>query len=328
MEIETDLNMAVGTGDAADIALGLGRLTDQARAYAEGSKAANTRRAYAFDWARFIGWCGERGLASLPARAETVALYATDLAATRKVSTINRRLSVISQAHQAAGFETPTKSAVVRAVLQGIKRSHGVAQAQKAPVVTEDIRAMVRAMPMDTLGGIRDRALLLTGFVGALRRSEVAALDVADAQFVPEGVTLIIRRSKSDQEGAGERVGLPYASDPLVCPVRGLRAWREASGITEGALFRPVDRFGRLGQGRLSGQAVAEAVKRAVGRIGRDPADYAGHSLRAGMATAAAQAGAGEAAIQRHGRWRSLVVRRYVRHGSLFVDNAAMKLGL
>lgn len=306
----------------------LARLDDQAREYVRESKAANTRRAYASDWAHWVLWCERRELASLPARAETVALFASDLAASRKVSTIIRHLSVISQAHQAAGVDSPTKSTVVRAVLQGIKRTHGIAQTQKSPVVTEDVRTMVKALPLDALGGLRDRALLLTGFVGALRRSEIAALDVSDAQFIAEGIRLLIRRSKSDQEGAGEFVGLPYGSDPAACPVRALMAWRDAAGGTEGPLFRPVDRFGRLGQARLSGQAVAEIIKRAAARVGKDPALYGGHSLRAGMATSAAQAGAGEAAIQRHGRWKSLVVRRYVRHGSLFVDNAAMKLGL
>ena len=318
--------MNVLTG--ATSSLELARLDEQARNYVRESKAANTRRAYASDWAHWITWCQRRGLTPLPAPAESVVLFATDMAASRKVSTIIRRLSVISQAHQAAGFESPTKSAFVRAVLQGIKRTHGVAQTQKTPAVTEDVRAMLKALPLDALSGIRDRALLLVGFVGALRRSEIAALDVGDAQFIAEGIRLLIRRSKSDQEGAGEIVGLPYGSDPAACPIRALLAWREATGIIEGPLFRPVDKFGRLGQGRLSGQAVAEIVKRAAVRIGRDPAMYGGHSLRAGMATSAAQAGAGEAAIQRHGRWKSLVVRRYVRHGSLFVDNAAMKLGL
>ena len=308
--------------------LELVRLGDQARDYARQSKADNTLRAYRSDWADFTRWCHGRGRAVLPALPETVTLYVTDLAATHKPSTLTRRLAAISVAHKAAGYDTPTASAPVRAVMQGIRRVKRVAPTQKTAVVTVDVRAMIGALDLDTLGGLRDRALLLIGFAGALRRSELAGLDVGDVDFVHDGVTITIRRSKGDQEGLGARVGLPYGSDPLTCPVRALRAWLDASGVTEGPLLRAVDRHGRIGTGRMSGQAIAEVVQRAAARVGLDPTRYGGHSLRAGMATAAAQAGAGEAAIQRQGRWRSLVVRRYVRHGSLYVDNAAAKLGL
>ena len=316
--------VAANTPDA----LGLTRLGDQARDYARRSKSDSTLRAYRFDWAHFTAWCDGRGRAALPTDAETVALYLTDLAATHRPSTLTRRLAAISVAHKAAGYDTPTALAPVRAVMQGIRRVRGVAPVQKTAAVTADIRAMIGKLRPDTLGGVRDRALLLTGFAGALRRSELAGLDVADVEFVHDGATVTIRRSKSDQEGLGAHVGLPYGSDPATCPVRALRAWLDASGVTEGPLLRAVDRHGQLGAGRMSGQAIAEAIKRAAKSIAQDPTRYAGHSLRAGMATAAAQAGASEDAIQRQGRWRSLVVRRYVRHGSLYVDNAAAKLGL
>lgn len=310
------------------LAFDAARLTDQARDYARASRADNTLRAYRFDWAHFVRWCNGRGRAVLPALPETVALYVTDLAATHKPSTLTRRLAAISVAHRAAGYDTPTASASVRAVMQGIRRVRGTAPAQQAAAVTADIRAMIGKLRLDTLGGLRDRALLLVGFAGGLRRSEIATLDVGDADFVHDGLTITIRRSKSDQDGFGERVGLPYGSDSATCPVRALRAWLDASGVTDGPLLRAVDRHGRLGAGRMSGQAVAEVVQRAAARVGLDPTRYGGHSLRAGMATAAAQAGASEAAIQRQGRWRSLVVRRYVRHGSIYIDNAAAKLGL
>ena len=306
----------------------LTRLGDQAHDYARQSKAHSTLRAYRSDWTHFTRWCDARGRAALPASAETVALYVTDLAATHRPATLTRRLAAISVAHKAAGCETPTASAPVRAVLQGIRRVKGTAPTQKVAAVTADIRAMIGKLRLDTLGGLRDRALLLTGFAGGMRRGELAGLDVGDVEFVHEGATVTIRRSKSDQEGVGARVGLPYGSDPATCPVRALRAWLDAFRVAEGPLLRAVDRHGRLGEGRMSGQAVAEVIKRAAVSIGQDPARYGGHSLRAGMATAAAQAGATEAAIQRQGRWRSLVVRRYVRHGSLYVDNAAAKLGL
>lgn len=304
-------------------------LDEKAHDYISKAKAPNTLKAYRSDWADFVTWCGFRGLRSLPADPATVALYLTALVeAGRHVSTLGRRISSISQAHKAAGFESPAGSAPVKAVMSGIRRVHGSAQKGKAPVLTDDIHRMVDTLPGSPLGA-RDRALLLVGFAGAFRRSELVSLDVGDVEFRAEGLMVTLRRSKTDQEGAGREIAVPYGSNPDTCPVRALRAWLDASGISSGALFRAIDRHGNLQPGRLSDKAVALVVKRCAEKAGLDASRFAGHSLRSGLATAAAQAGASERSIMEQTGHKSLqMVRRYIRRGSLFRDNAAAKVGL
>ena len=296
--------------------------------YVSQAKAANTRRAYAGDWRHFVAWCRAQLAAPLPAMAETVALYATALAATARTSTIARRMAAISQAHQMAGYPSPTADVRVRTVLGGIRRAKGVAPRVKKPVLVEDLRAMLATLPA-TLGGVRDRALLLVGFGGAFRRSELVALNWEDIEFATEGLAVTIRRSKTDPEGQGRRVGIPRGRQEETCPARALLAWRDVAGGDAGPVFRPVDRHGNLRTSRLSDRAVARIVKRALPAGRYDPAEYAGHSLRAGLATAAAMGGASERAIMRQTGHRSLtIVRRYIREGSLFRENAAAKTGL
>ena len=181
----------------------------------------------------------------------------------------------------------------------------------------------------ETLLGRRDACLLLLGFSSAMRRSELVALDVADVNHTNDGLIVTVTRSKTDQEGEGRQIGIPYGSNPTTCPVRTSRAWLDVSGIEDGPLFRPIDRHGKLGKERLSNRAVAMIVKRTAQAAGLDPKVVAGHSLRSGMATSAARAGATEAEIMNQTVHKSLpVLRRYIRRGSLFNDNAAAKLGL
>ena len=306
-------------------------LADEARAHLENSKAKNTRRAYASDWADFTDWCRIHGLDPLPAAPQTVALYLTDCARGLKTSTLQRRLSTISEAHRAAGHaDSPTRHPAVRAVWQGIRREKGVAARGKAPALTADLRLMVDHLSDDNpLLAARDRCLLLLGFAGAMRRSELVGLDAGDVLETGDGLVVTIRRSKTDQEGAGRKVGIPYGSTPRTCPVRAHRAWREASGIADGPLYRAVDRHGNLSPPRLTAQVVARVVKRALAAAGRDAGEFAGHSLRAGLATQAAMNGVSERAIQDQTGHKSLpVLRRYIRDGSLFRENAAANLGL
>ncbi len=178
------------------------------RAYIDAATAPNTRRAYRSDWDDFTRWCMAHGLLSLPATPETVALYLAALAAVAKVSTVGRRLTAIAKAPRAAGYETPTKSEAVHLTMRGIRRTHGVAPNQKAPAVLAVLRAMLAVLP-DTLIGTRERALLLLGFAGAFRRSELVSLDVADLAFGEQGMTVTLRRSKGDQEGEGAKKGIP-----------------------------------------------------------------------------------------------------------------------
>jgi integrase len=314
-------------GDPAYPAL-MGDVVDKAREYVQQSRSTNTVRAYRSDWQQFQSWCDARHLVALPAAAETVALYLADLADQVKPSTIQRRIASISQAHQAAGHESPTKSAEVKSVWRGIRRAKGTAQKGKDAATTAEIRAMVDHLP-ESLMGTRDRAALLLGFAGAFRRSELVSLDVADLGFTREGLVVTLRRSKTDQEGEGVKKGIPYGSNLFTCPVRSLQAWLEAAGISEGPLFRGIDRHGRLLPGRFSDKGVARVVKRAAEAAGLDPTRYSGHSLRAGLATAAAAADVPERVIMAQTGHRSTaMVRRYIRNGSLFRENAAAAVGL
>jgi site-specific recombinase XerD len=308
----------------------LGRLAEQAQEFAAAAKAGNTVRAYAADWNDFRQWCEAHALPSLPAEPGTVALYLTDRAATLKTSSLARRLTTISRAHQAAGYPSPAamQHAVVSEVWKGIKRTKGTAEVGKTPFLTADLRVVMEQLPAGLLG-FRDRALLLVGFAGGFRRSELAGLTVEDLRETPEGIAIRLGRSKTDQEGQGRRVALPYGSDPQTCPVRVLRAWLEAARITAGPLFRGVDQFGFVSETKLHPDSVGFIVKRAVGNAGLDAMEYAGHSLRAGLATQAAMNGASELAIMKQTGHRSLAtVRKYIREGSLFRDNAATRLGL
>ena len=330
MEDETKTTEAVLVGkEDGPKSLVLAGLADEAREHIRQSKSENTRRAYKSDWADFMSWCADHKRASMPALPETVSLYLSDRAHTLKPSSLQRRMATINQAHQIAGYESPTKHSTVRAVWQGIRRSKGVATKGKEPAITSVIRAMVAHLPEGRLLSTRDRALLLLGFAGAMRRSELVGLDVTDISENEDGFVVSIRFSKTDQEGQGEKVGIPYGSHRETCPVRSVKAWLRDSGITEGALFRAVNRHGQMQAERLSDRTVARVVKRALLAAGKECENFAGHSLRAGLATAAAQAGVSERAIQGQTRHKSLLVlRRYIRDGSLFRENAAAKVGL
>jgi len=220
------------------------------------------------------------------------------------------------------------EKAAVGETLKGIRRTVGVAQAGKKPLLTADMRKLIAGLPGGLLG-IRDRALLLMGFAGGFRRAELAALAVADIAETDDGLMVNLRFSKTDQEGQGRKVALPYGSSEGTCPVRAYRSWIERAGITAGPVFRRVDRHGNLGAEGLHKDSVGMIVKRAVQAAGLDPKPYAGHSLRAGLATQAYLNGANELAIMRQTGHRSLeMVRRYIRDIELFKDNPASKLGL
>jgi len=304
-------------------------LVASARNYATQAKSERTRRTYASLWQGFVQWCDEHGLAVLPAAPATVALYLTARADEgRKVATIELDLAAICQAHKAHKYESPRGTPEVRAVLAGIRRVKGVAQVKKAPVLVSDLRRMVATLPKGILG-VRDHALLLLGFAGAFRRSELVALEVGDVAFASDGLEVTLRRSKTDQEGAGQKIGIPFGSDPATCPVRALRAWLDRGQITEGLIFRNVNRHGRVGSA-LTAHSVARTVKRAAAAAGLDPKSFAGHSLRSGLVTSAVRAGKNDRVIMKQTRHKSIAVMRgYVRDAeSLFEENAASGIGL
>lgn len=298
------------------------------QAYQRASQADATLAAYRADAARFDTWCGRQGRAALPALPETVALFlVSEAEAGRAAATIGRRVAAIRSAHRLAGMSDPTAHEDVRTVMQGIRRKIGTAPRQKAAATVEILAAMLAQIP-DTLAGKRDRALLAFGFAGAFRRSELVALDVADLRAEEDGLLVTIRRSKTDQEGRGREIAIPHGR--FIRPVSLLLDWLDAAGITEGPLFRPVSRAGRL-RGpldpalapRLTTQAVATILKRHARAAGLDPAAYGVHSLRAGYITSAAERGADMARIMDqsgHRDPRTLI--GYIRRANAFKDHS------
>lgn len=286
--------------------------------------------AYASDWRLFTTWAKRNGRAHLPAIPETVALYMADLASTRKPATITRYLAAIAKAHQAAGYESPCamRHACVKEVMAGIRREKGIAQRQKAALLTVDIRQMVQAVP-DTARGLRDAALLLLGFTGAFRRAELAALRVQDLEFREDGLVVTLRRSKTDQEGQGRKIGIPFGTTPKTCAVRAVRKWLDLAHLSNGPVFRGIDRARRLSDVAITSQVVRLVVRRCCKSVGLEVEKYSAHSLRAGHATQAAINGASERSIMNQTGHRSAaMVRRYIRDAELFRENAATMLGL
>jgi len=290
----------------------------QAAAYAQRSCADNTLRGYASQWRMFDEWCRARDLASLPCSPETLQLYLSERAQAVRVSTLEHARAAVAYVHRQAGYDKaqlPHRHPIVNDTLEGISRERGVAPRRVSPLLIDDLRAVVRALP-STPAGKRDRALLVLGFVGALRRSELAALRVSDVAFTPDGLRVTIRRSKTDQHGEGAPVALPSSRFPASCPVRTLKAWLDAAGIRDGRVFRSLSN-GRTGES-LSDRAIADIVKQAAAAAGLE-GDYSGHSLRAGLATSAARAGKQDHQILKQGRWKThTMLATYVRDANLF----------
>jgi len=303
----------------------LANLLPHADAFASGSKAPSTYRAYRGAWLRFATWCTSMGLTALPAQPEALALYVTHMAQDgKKVGTIEKAVGAIAHAHSRANVPSPHGTARVTETMAGIRRALGVAPKQKAPLMADMLRRLCRKNALSTMACLRDRALLLLGFAGAFRRSELVALKVSDLAFTDGGLEVTIRRSKVDQEGRGRKVGIPLSQSAAACPVRAVRRWLKAAGITSGAVLRGVDRAGHVSRVGLTGRSVALIVKRAVVTLGLDPALYAGHSLRSGLVTSAAKAGKSEWSIMNTtGHKSSAMVKRYIRNASLFENNAA-----
>jgi site-specific recombinase XerD len=239
----------------------------------------HTLRAYRSDWRDFAHWCDSRGFRPLPADPETVALYVAALDQTgRRATTIRRRLAAIASRHINSGLASPTRHPAVRDALDAVEQAQALDASlrRKTPLLPSELRRLVRLLP-PTLSGLRDRALLLVGQAGRLRRSELVALDVGDVAFDPGGMAI---------HRAGERV-VTRSVERDACPVAATEDWLDAADIRAGPLFRPIDRFGRVGDGRLSDRSVALIVKRAVEAAGLDPARYAASSLRSGAAIGA-----------------------------------------
>lgn len=312
--------------------------------YVEAARAANTIRGYRSDWSEFTSWCSQTGHDAFPASAAAIAGYLTALASHgAAVGTMSRRLSAIRFAHRLRDVPDPTENARVVAVWEGIRRTHGAPPVQAVPLMPPELFDVLAACPSTKkwaptskrapepdLAGARDKALLLMGFIAALRRSELAALTLEDVTDHENGFVLTIPRSKTNQYGdAGELVVLPRARRPEHCPVTAVKVWVQLAGITGGPLLRPVSRGNRALSRPVTAAAVNDLVKIAVARAGLDPQRYSAHSLRAGFVTYAHLRGATDRAIAHQTRHRSLAtLGTYVRVANAWTDNAATQLSL
>ena len=316
------MTTSITTATASTLTTAAAGDLDRAAQLANDAMAKATTKAYRDDWRSFQTYCDKVSLDATDPRA--VAAYVAGMVETGTPwSTVNRRLSGIRAGYRLANLDDATAHAAVRQVIKGARRTLTVAtRNERAPLLLDDLRAM-----LDVLGdcaiGHRDRALLLVGFGLGSRRSELVALDVADLDWSARGVAVNIRRSKTDQTGAGRVVALPYGR-PATCPVRALRKWLDVAGITSGPVFRGVNRHGRISADRLTDKAVALVVKAVATRADLDPSRLAGHSLRAGLVTTCALAGVADDAIMRQTGHRSVdMVRRYTRVADAYRNNAA-----
>jgi site-specific recombinase XerD len=304
------------------------------RAYQQASKADSTVRAYRSDVQVFQAWCARFGFRSLPASPEAVAGFlAHEAEAGRSASTIGRRLAAIRYGHKLAKAADPTDDEDVRATMKGIRRRVGVAPTQKAAATADILAALLMRTP-DTLTGKRDRALLALGFAGAFRRSELVALDVEDLREDPEGLRVMVRRSKVDQEGRGFEKAIPHGR--FIRPVALLREWLDAAGITSGPVFRPVSRSGNVRVApkagddpnldrapRLTDRSVANILQSYCAAAGLDASTFGAHSLRAGYITTAAERGADLARIMdQSGHRDPRTVVGYIRRANAFKQHS------
>lgn len=305
------------------------KLSKKSKQRMQRTKAENTLKAYEADWNDFFDWCSHHRLAPLPAEPEVVVNYINDLADHAKANTVSRRLSAISENHIAGGFgeANPAKSSLVKSAIAAIRREKGTMQRGKMPILSEDINDFVNVFDENDIGGIRDKALLLLGFSGAFRRSELVSLQVENLTFTREGLVVLLEHSKADQIGEGSYLAIPYSSNEKNCAARAVRTWLDAAKIKNGPLFRPLKRNKEIRDSRLSDKSVALIVKKYAGLIGLDEKDFAGHSLRRGFATSAAQHNVDELSIMRQTRHHSeKMVRRYIEQGDMFKNNPLKKM--
>ena len=259
------------------------------------SLSANTRKAYRADLAHFTDWGG-----SLPASTDMVARYLADHAGMLAPASLARRVATLSKAHEASGWPNPCRSEIVRATMRGIKRVKGTGQEQARPLLREDLFILLDALGNEPRAK-RDRALLLIGWAGGFRSSELVGLDLADIEEVREGLVLHLRRSKTDQTGQGRKIGIPLGRTRH-CPVAALSAWLDALDVNYGPIFRPVDRHGNVQPDHLRSDAVSTILRKCLANAGIAPEGYSGHSLRAGLATSAIRAGVPTYNVNRHAK--------------------------
>ena len=282
------------------------------------SKAANTLRAYRADFKDFSEFCIKNGLNSMPTEPKILSIYLTHLALNSKYSTLKRRIASISVIHKMKGHYLDTKHPIIMENLHGIKRVRGTNQKSKKPILINDLKSIINKIDeikQPEKKKFRDKALILIGFSGGFRRSELVNIDYDDLEFVIDGVKIFIKRSKTDQSGEGMIKAIPYFDNKLFCPVTKLKEWIDFSQIKSGKIFN------------LSDKSIALIIKKYVSLSGLDPNKYGGHSLRSGFATSAAEFGAEERNIMAMtGHKTTQMVRRYIQEANLFKNNALNKI--
>ena len=284
------------------------------------SKSINTLRAYQSDYNDFSLFCSKNGFQVMPTQPKILALYITHLASYSKYSTLKRRLASISIIHKTKGHYIDTKHPIIVENLMGIKRTNGSNQKGKKPLLINDLKLLINAIDESkekNIRKIRDKALVLIGFSGGFRRSELVDIEYEDIEFVEEGVKIFVKRSKTDQSGEGLTKAIPYFDNINFCPVKTLNKWVVEAEIKEGKIFN------------ISDKSVALIIKKYANYAGLDSHRYAGHSLRSGFATSTAESGAEERNIMAMtGHKSTEMVRRYIKEANLFKNNALNKIKL
>ena len=284
------------------------------------SKANNTIRAYRADYNDFTLFCSKNNFQSMPTEPKIMALYLTHLSKTSKYSTLKRRLASISILHKMKGYYIDTKHPIIIQNLMGIKRKIGSNQKGKKPLLINSLKALIKAIDQSNekdLKKMRDKALVLVGFSGGFRRSELVDIENEDVEFVAEGVKIFVKKSKTDQSGEGMTKAIPYFDNENFCPVKALKNWIENSDLKNSKVFS------------ISDKSVALIIKKYANFAGLDGHKYAGHSLRSGFATSTAESGAEERNIMAMtGHKSTEMVRRYIKEANLFKNNALNKIKL
>jgi len=295
------------------------------------SKAINTIRAYKSDFKDFGAFCAKHSFRTLPTEPKIVALYLTYLSGKdAKMSTLRRRLVSIGMIHKLKGHYLDTKHPVIIENLMGIKRTKGSIQRGKKPILINHLKAIINVIneeKIEEIKKIRDKAIILVGFGGGFRRTELVSIDYEDLEFVPEGVKITLRRSKTDQFGEGMTKGLPYFTNETYCPVVHLKKWIKISNIKDGPVFRRFAKGCSPTSNRLTDQSVVLLIKKYLELAGIENKNYSGHSLRSGFATVSAESGADERSIMAMtGHKTTQMVRRYIKEANLFKNNALNKI--
>ena len=314
-----------------DIITNIKALQEETLLNLQNSKANNTVRAYKSDFKDFGIFCAKNGFKSLPSEPKIVSLYLTHLSTKdAKISTLKRRLVSIGVIHKLKGHYLDTKHPAIIENIMGIKRRKGNNQKGKKPILINDLKKIINVIDQQSkeeIKKLRDRSIILIGFSGGFRRSELVNIDYDDIEFVSEGVKIFIKRSKTDQFGEGSVKALPYFDNSQYCPVASLQKWINISKINSGPLFRRFLKGLKLSEKRLTDQTVALLIKEYLELAGIDSKSYSGHSLRSGFATAAAESGAEERSIMAMtGHKTTQMVRRYIHEANLFKNNALNKI--